>query len=1077
MTLSLTNKGFNYVDYYNSGYANADSLPSLEQTHANSIATTIEYGIDPQTDTVYADPNITDSSSAFGATIREAVAQGLSVMVRPLIDFVNPSYLTGTPYSVGEWRSYFNPGAAGSAGANAFFASYQTMILHYAQVAVANGATSLCIGTELDQITGPAYKSYWDSIITAVRTNYPSLKLTYVADWNDDVSPWVFGGTGLAPGTGNLATQVSFASELDSIGIDCYAPISHADNPTLAQLIAGWTQTPIDLTSLSVTRGNSLINYFESVAAAVGKPLVFTELGYENATDAASSPAGSSTHIVDSTLQAELYQAFFEAWQQAGNSSLTGVYFWNWDPNAAEVGPGKGVNFSPQGLPAQDVVTKWFSGLLAQIQQFYSEIEYRPPPGIDPATVNAYLALSPTQVVAAIEAEAYTQNTVNPVIREYQAAFGRVPDQGGAGYWTQQFGTGHASLDQISLIFASSREFSNLYGGAGPNTPANTTLVTAFYQNVLQRAPDAGGLAYWVGTGLPAKTLLELFAQSTEFINDTNQPIINFQNLEAAGTPVTTGSLFAVPGSTSAAVSAPAAGADAGPAFAADPPAPTNDIFFQTVQTGALTINDQTAALTINTEGNQNGAPITVGAINPAPGASDSLTLIVGNAATATGQASATADSLTAFGDELVTITAQGGTDFLGYVALTPSPTGNEQVIITGDHNLTIGSGGFGAIADFNSGGGLNVNNFTLTDTDSAVVTLKAATTGTGLFFAVPGDTAGGSFGNPLTNSTNAVVIDASKSGGLIMEGGDANYTMAATVAGSVGDVITGSATAGNVLGGSIGNDTITALSNAPNTIYTGGGADTTILAAGHTASDHIDLYAASPSVSGLAPGNPEAVQFQSITDSFDVAQLGQWGLATGGLATGYNAAGTTYAGLAAETGTSADMSTVANFNVASDVLDFAGLGGWGNGGTNAMGGIAHGLTAGNLATAPANSAAGAVSVLQQVKPGDTVGASTDVIELAAGAFANATAVAAALHTSYGITFGGTLANNDSAHVLVAYQDLGGNTRIADVALDNVSGTATASSTVLIEHASDIVQLTGVSLISLTAADIHFIHN
>ena len=59
--------------------------------------------------------------------------------------------------------------------------------------------------------------------------------------------------------------------------------------------------------------------------------------------------------------------------------------------------------------------------------------------------------------------------------------------------------------------------------------------------------PGRGGLAYWVGTGLPAKTLLEDFAQSTEFINNTNQPIINFQNLEAAGTPVTTGSLFAVP--------------------------------------------------------------------------------------------------------------------------------------------------------------------------------------------------------------------------------------------------------------------------------------------------------------------------------------------------------------------------------------------------------------------------------------------------------------------------------------------------------------------------------------------------
>ena len=97
-----------------------------------------------------------------------------------------------------------------------------------------------------------------------------------------------------------------------------------------------------------------------ALTAAVGKPLIFTELGYENATDAASQPAGSSTNVVDSSLQAKLYEAFFEAWQQAGNSSLTGVYFWNWDPNASEVGPGNGVNFSPQGLPARAVAADWF---------------------------------------------------------------------------------------------------------------------------------------------------------------------------------------------------------------------------------------------------------------------------------------------------------------------------------------------------------------------------------------------------------------------------------------------------------------------------------------------------------------------------------------------------------------------------------------------------------------------------------------------------------------------------------------------------------------------------------------------
>ncbi len=147
MTLSLLEKGFDYVDYLNGGYENADSLAALVATGANSIETSIEYGIDPQTDTVYADQLFTDNLAAYGATIAQAVSMGLSVTVRPLIDFVNPTYLAGTPYSFGEWRSYFNPGPAGSAGANAFFASYEQMLLQYAQVGVANGATTLCIGT------------------------------------------------------------------------------------------------------------------------------------------------------------------------------------------------------------------------------------------------------------------------------------------------------------------------------------------------------------------------------------------------------------------------------------------------------------------------------------------------------------------------------------------------------------------------------------------------------------------------------------------------------------------------------------------------------------------------------------------------------------------------------------------------------------------------------------------------------------------------------------------------------------------------------------------------------------------
>src|SRR5262249_46886598 len=166
----------------------------------------------------------------------------------------------------------------------------------------------LSIGTELDQLAGSAYLAYWTDIISSVRAVF-SGQLTYSAIWDDAISPWQ-GHNGLAAGTGNLATQVSFWSQLDYVGLDAYPAISEAAQPTLDDLIAGWIQVPTDPETKSVTGNQPLISYFEGVAAQIGKPLLFTEIGYESATDAARKPAGSSTNIFDPQLQADLYTAF-----------------------------------------------------------------------------------------------------------------------------------------------------------------------------------------------------------------------------------------------------------------------------------------------------------------------------------------------------------------------------------------------------------------------------------------------------------------------------------------------------------------------------------------------------------------------------------------------------------------------------------------------------------------------------------------------------------------------------------------------------------------------------------------------
>jgi len=104
---SLQYKGFDYVAFYNGAYENSDSLPALAHTGANSIEATLDYGIDVATSQVVADSNYTDSLAALGNTIAQAESLGLSVMVRPLIDFLNPAEIA--PYSVGEWRQDYQP--------------------------------------------------------------------------------------------------------------------------------------------------------------------------------------------------------------------------------------------------------------------------------------------------------------------------------------------------------------------------------------------------------------------------------------------------------------------------------------------------------------------------------------------------------------------------------------------------------------------------------------------------------------------------------------------------------------------------------------------------------------------------------------------------------------------------------------------------------------------------------------------------------------------------------------------------------------------------------------------------------
>ena len=75
--------------------------------------------------------------------------------------------------------------------------------------------------------------------------------------------------------------------------------------------------------------------------------------------------------------------------------------------------------------------------------------------------------------------------------RLYQAAFNRTADSAGLGYWIRVLDGGTPNW-AVAQAFAGSSEFARTYGSLD-----NTGFVTQLYQNILHRAPDAGGLAYY----------------------------------------------------------------------------------------------------------------------------------------------------------------------------------------------------------------------------------------------------------------------------------------------------------------------------------------------------------------------------------------------------------------------------------------------------------------------------------------------------------------------------------------------------------------------------------------------------
>jgi hypothetical protein len=133
--------------------------------------------------------------------------------------------------------------------------------------------------------------------------------------------------------------------------------------------------------------------------------------------------------------------------------------------------------------------------------------------------------------------ESYSQNTLSKdyfgqVYRLYAATLDRVPDPAGFQHHVTALNNGLSLMSDASG-FLNAPEFQAKYGSLN-----NEQFVDLLYNNVLNRAPDATGLAHWLSAlngGNSRVSVVLGFSESVEFKNNTSASFHDFLKQDMSG--------------------------------------------------------------------------------------------------------------------------------------------------------------------------------------------------------------------------------------------------------------------------------------------------------------------------------------------------------------------------------------------------------------------------------------------------------------------------------------------------------------------------------------------------------------
>lgn len=276
---------------------------------ANSVGITFPVYTDgPTPSKVYAGGE-TPTPAQLELVIKAAKQRHLRIMLRPIIDEAN---IMMTPNA---WRGNLTP-----ANIDAWFASYQTLLLKYVDVAVRNQVDEFVAGTELFSLQNHTDK--WRSVSDTLRHASFTGAISYSVNWdssNNDSLPF------------------------DAIGLDAYPAIQLGDDASVEQLTA------------------ALTDWIDQQPASIRSKLTIQEAGIPAISGMYPHPwFWGSNESQNLTVQAHWFTAVYQA---AKAAQTTGVYYWmvdsNVDPSKADATSDPSGSFIKR--PAEESIKNNFS--------------------------------------------------------------------------------------------------------------------------------------------------------------------------------------------------------------------------------------------------------------------------------------------------------------------------------------------------------------------------------------------------------------------------------------------------------------------------------------------------------------------------------------------------------------------------------------------------------------------------------------------------------------------------------------------------------------------------------------------